>query len=444
MGAIDPSPRYSPQSESRARKRLVGRRCRSNTNVRVSPALEKFRGFAVESAFSPFYRETSLRAATYRETRSVFRERRKSARRPIATRQLSRPIVEFPAFGCDCEQVEASDARGTVAGWEVNRWWCRYTGSVLRAICRSFPYSFPRTGSRRRICAFHWVSECRLGPMAWRNADCRRGCVVFQRGRLRPASRVRTRSRGVVVTRRERGWIGEGRINPGGKRRRISQRDLSPRAPLSVCPFSFLRQRPRERERGISPSLYTGARSYVHPRAYIRGFELCSYTPERGTSGIERQGESERGKRGAGRTRAEEVEGRLASIRERDADRVGESWVRSHKEVDTRRHLNPPRPPSLPPACVPFRPPAHPTRRRWCPPRHPLTVFLPRTSDRPPSPSSTLSRCFALSRSPCTRCILLLFLPFCRPPSLFSLFWRSLRASLPSLAKPTPEAEARS
>jgi len=69
---------------------------------------------------------------------------------------------------------------------------------------RSFPNSFLQTGSRRRICAFHWISECRLGPMAQRNADCRCRCVVFQGGRLRPAQRVRIYASGRVVVRTKR------------------------------------------------------------------------------------------------------------------------------------------------------------------------------------------------------------------------------------------------
>lgn len=121
----------------------------------------------------------------------------------------------------------------------------------------------------------------------------------------------------------------------------------------------------------------------------------------------------------------EEVEGRsLASIRERDADRVGESWVRSHKEVDTRRHLNPPCPPSrrsLPPRLSHrFVPPSIRA------PSHRLSHREPPT-DLPHPSSAVASFCFALVslRSPYARYILFLFLPFARPPSLFS-FSRSL------------------
>lgn len=218
---------------------------------------------------------------------------------------------------------------------------------------------------------------------------------------------------------------------------------------MSVCvsvlfpPATTVRLRGKE---GFLP-LSIPARVRTYTRAYIRGYELCSYVGERDERAGEKDGERKRRKE---RENAEEVEGRLASIRERDADRVGESWVRSHKEVDTRRHLNPPRPPSLPPSFLPTQhtpSPSHPTRRR--PPLVPPSAPPYRLSTanlRPPSSntlglsvSPSLAR-FALHPS----CILLLFLPFCRPPSLFSLFWRSLRASLPSLAEPTPEAEARS
>lgn len=129
----------------------------------------------------------------------------------------------------------------------------------------------------------------------------------------------------------------------------------------------------------------------------------------------------------------EEVKGRsLASIRERDADRVGESWVRSHKEVDTRRHLNPPSS-ALPPSrrSLPPR-----LSHRFVPPSlHPSPPFPPRTSDRPSS--SPVRHCVFLFhllslRSPYSRYILFLFLPFTRPPSLFSLSrsLASLRRSL--------------
>lgn len=189
------------------------------------------------------------------------------------------------------------------------------------------------------------------------------------------------------------------------------------------------------RERGISPSLYAGERVRTYARAYIyaRSFELYS-----SLRGREREKERERAEKVQGREvdgeSTEEVEGRLASIRERDADRVGESWVRSHKEVDTRRHLNPPHPPSRAPSVLlgatpPCRLPIANLRSATS-----LTLFL---SSIVPSLyiSPTLAAPFALHSVYIAS--LSSFLPF--SPALrhysLSLHWRSLRASLPTLAK---------
>lgn len=125
----------------------------------------------------------------------------------------------------------------------------------------------------------------------------------------------------------------------------------------------------------------------------------------------------ERG-REVGRESTEEVEGRLASIRERDADRVGESWVRSHKEVDTRRHLNPPCPPSRT---------SSPELRPYSSAQSPRRLPIANHRSRPPSPCLSLivlSLCFAHSRS--VRLAPGIYIaplsPFLsRPPSLFSL-----------------------
>lgn len=84
--------------------------------------------------------------------------------------------------------------------------------------------------------------------------------------------------------------------------------------------------------------------------------------------------------------------------------------VRSHKEVDTRRHLNPPCPPSR-------RPPRAPSVLLGATPSPPSYREPP---TRPPSPSlSSVVPSLYFARSPCTRYILLLFLPF--SPALFSL-----------------------
>lgn len=142
----------------------------------------------------------------------------------------------------------------------------------------------------------------------------------------------------------------------------------------------------------------------------------------------------ERG-REVGRESTEEVEGRLASIRERDADRVGESWVRSHKEVDTRRHLNPPCPPSRT---------SSPELRPYSSAQSPRRLPIANHRSRPPSPCLSLivlSLCFAHSRSvrlaPGIYCA---SFSLSLPPSvaILSLYWRSLRASLPTLAKGSP------
>lgn len=142
----------------------------------------------------------------------------------------------------------------------------------------------------------------------------------------------------------------------------------------------------------------------------------------------------ERG-REVGRESTEEVEGRLASIRERDADRVGESWVRSHKEVDTRRHLNPPCPPSRT---------SSPELRPYSSAQSPRRLPIANHRSRPPSPCLSLivlSLCFAHSRSvrlaPGIYCA---SFSLSLPPSvaILSLYWRSLRASLPTLAKGNP------
>lgn len=221
--------------------------------------------------------------------------------------------------------------------------------------------------------------------MARRNADCRWRCVVFQRGRLRPARRIRIYGNGRVMVR-----MGRQRERDKYHRKEMAnfERDLSPSPRLSACPFSFLRPRLRGKE-GFLP-LSMPASAFVRIRIYVRGFELCSFGWREGREGD--------GEREVDRESTEEVEERLASIRERDADRVGESWVRSHKEVDTRRHLNPPRPPARPLPRATSSPPASPLGLLSAP----HAAFLPRTSDRPPSPSPTHpSLHFALSRSVC-------------------------------------------
>jgi len=52
---------------------------------------------------------------TYRDRLRFSQKEEKRVGPPIAIRQLSRPIVEFPAFGCDCETGGGGmdQARGT-------------------------------------------------------------------------------------------------------------------------------------------------------------------------------------------------------------------------------------------------------------------------------------------------------------------------------------------
>lgn len=146
----------------------------------------------------------------------------------------------------------------------------------------------------------------------------------------------------------------------------------------------------------------------------------------------------------------EEVEGRsLASIRERDADRVGESWVRSHKEVNTRRHLNPPCPPSrrsLPPRLSHrFVPPSIRA------PSHRLSHREPPT-DLPHPSSAVASFCFASSHSvrltPDISCSSFSLSPalhrYSRSPVLSLRRSLCTRLSLPVLTEREPTPEARS
>jgi len=171
-----------------------------------------------------------------------------------------------------------------------------------------------------------------------------------------------------------------------------------------------------------SVRIYTSARIYV----YARSSELRSSVSERRKERKRERAEKERGRERVDRESTAEVEGRLASIRERDADRVGESWVRSHKEVDTRRHLNPPCPPSR-------RPPRAPSVLLGATPppcRHPIANL------RSDFPRPLTPRSFRLSISPtlarlapgiyCSSFSLSL------PPSvaILSLHRRSLRVAL--------------
>lgn len=137
---------------------------------------------------------------------------------------------------------------------------------AARRFAESFLDLFLRTGSRCSICALHWISECRLGPMARRNADCRWRCVVFREGRLRPARCIRIE--------RNRPCSGANRRARGRSRRRgmanFAAGSLAVSASMSVCPFSFLRQPAMYlasvRERGISPSLCAGERVHTYTR----------------------------------------------------------------------------------------------------------------------------------------------------------------------------------
>lgn len=176
-------------------------------------------------------------------------------------------------------------------------------------------------------------------------------------------------------------------------------------------------------------------------RIYTRAASSCYIAPSERERAKERERTEKEREREVDRESTEEVEGRLASIRERDADRVGESWVRSHKEVDTRRHLNPPRPPFR-------RPPPSPVRT---PRRNPLAVLPSRTSD---PTTLTLSRSlvvpslyFAHSRSVrLALCIYCSSFSLSLPPSvaILSLHWRSLRASLPTLSRRETHPRSRS
>lgn len=190
------------------------------------------------------------------------------------------------------------------------------------------------------------------------------------------------------------------------------------------------------RERGISPSLYVGERVRTYTRAYIyaHSFELCSSVRERERRKERKRERAEKVRgRQVDRESTEEVEGRLASIRERDADRVGESWVRSHKEVDTRRHLNPPCPPSC-------RPPRAPSVLLGATPLPPFHANL-----RSDLPHPLTSQSFRLSISP-TLAVRLAPDIYCSsfslslPPfvTILSLHWRSLRVSLPTLTEGNP------
>lgn len=136
----------------------------------------------------------SLRIATYRDLLGFSRKEEKhvgSTNRDSAVIATNRRVSSIRMWLRAGKggmrggvQIRRSNpATETSGNREYERGPARFAGS--------FPYSFPRTGSRYSICAFHWVSEYRLGPMARRNADCRWGCVVFQGGRLRPAQRIR-------------------------------------------------------------------------------------------------------------------------------------------------------------------------------------------------------------------------------------------------------------
>lgn len=151
-----------------------------------------------------------------------------------------------------------------------------------------------------------------------------RSAYVYANGRVVVAVRERGSSRENEKAYEGQGGkeIGEGRINPGGKRRRISQRDLSPCVCLCVCSLSSGNDRAPARERGISPSLRAGARSYVHPRIYTRAASGYIATPERGLGGKEKERDAER-------YRERERD------RERTRRRSRDALLRSEKETQT-------------------------------------------------------------------------------------------------------------
>lgn len=171
-----------------------------------------------------------------------------------------------------------------------------------------------------------------------------------------------------------------------------------------------------------SVRIYTPARIYV----YARSSELRSSVSERRKERKRERAEKERGRERVESTA--EVEGRLASIRERDADRVGESWVRSHKEVDTRRHLNPPCPPSRRPPRAPSvllgatSPPLPPSHRE--PP-----IRLPSPSHSSVVPSLYFAHSRSVRLAPGIYCS---SFSLSLPPSvaILSLHRRSLRVAL--------------
>lgn len=218
---------------------------------------------------------------------------------------------------------------------------------------------------------------------------------------------------------------------------------------LSVCPFSFLRQRPCacEGKRDFSLSLYR--RAFVRTPAHIYAASSYVAPSERGTSGRERQGERREGGGARGEREGKRGGGRGTPCfdprkRRRQSRRVLGSIPQGGRHSAALK----PSASSFPPSQPLF---AHPTAQlvvdpRWCPLGTPLPSFYrepPTDLPRPPSPLFvSLFRPLSLG-SPCTRCILLLFLPFCRPPSLFSLFWRSLYEPLFPLSRNPPQKQKR-
>lgn len=178
-------------------------------------------------------------------------------------------------------------------------------------------------------------------------------------------------------------------------------------------------------------------------RIYTRAASSYIALSEGGKERKRERAEKVRGREVDGES-TEEVERRLASIRERDADRVGESWVRSHKEVDTRRHLNPPHPPSRAPSVLlGATPPRAAFLSRTSDPTS-LTLFL---SSIVPSLyiSPTLAAPFALhSVYIASLSSFLPFSPALRHYSLSALAFSTSLSSHSRQGKLTPEAEARS
>jgi hypothetical protein len=148
----------------------------------------------------PLPRDSSCGITTYRDIRSVSGER---AHGPPTNRDSGSyrdQSSEFPAFGCDCEHAGGGVVRRCESGVESQR---RGSGTkdrqseraMCRAICREFPGFVSTDRKSASYLRFPLVSECRLGPMARRNADCRCRCVVFQGVGYAPrGTYVRTRT----------------------------------------------------------------------------------------------------------------------------------------------------------------------------------------------------------------------------------------------------------